>query len=63
VGPHGSDVGDPTAIGEPMAGHLVEGQPPVLAAEIRDVVDAEGYDGVVPRRSTRPGLVPVTITL
>jgi hypothetical protein len=46
-----------------VAGHLVEGQPTGLAAEIGDVVDAERYDGVVPRRSARPGLVPVTITL
>ena len=71
--PYRSDVGDPRGIGEPVAGHLVEGQPTVLAAEIGDVVDAERYDGVVPRRSARPGvvprrsarrgLVPVTITL
>jgi hypothetical protein len=46
-----------------VAGHLVEGKPTGLAAEIGDVVDAERYDGVVPRRSARPGLVPVTITL
>lgn len=47
------DIGNLTGADQPQTGHLGQRSPAVVAAQVGDVGNGEGYDG----------LTPVTITL